>query len=316
MNKSTSCSNDEKSSSENFSYIPSESMHLNESFDSNQDSKSKNIAKKNKFLSFKPRKWKEDNIRKKIKTSALKTIIKKINKQLKKAGSKYTFKAFPQHFIADISRKINHEVMHLTFRELFEYTYQKLINDENYKSKEYNKNLIEAAEDKYKKNCITIEYLDSNQEESLKSVWESIKNTEYVDLLRDFFNSQEFKKSIVKLKEDKDYINSYKYFAKNYVEFFLNYEPIEKDDTNQRLGSSSRITSNDGTNNRTSNPEYHPFIIEVEPILDFDAPNILDDGLIHRGDYDLFEILNSFSNDNLMGLNRSLNNIYFDMILN
>ena len=88
MNKSTSCSNDEKSSSENFSYIPSESMHLNESFDSNQDSKSKNIAKKNKFLSFKPRKWKEDNIRKKIKTSALKTIIKKINKQLKKAGSK------------------------------------------------------------------------------------------------------------------------------------------------------------------------------------------------------------------------------------
>ena len=118
------------------------------------------------------------------------------------------------------------------------------------------------------------------------------------------------------MKEDKDYINLYKYFAKNYVEFFLNNKPIEKDDTNQRLGSSSRITSNDGTNNRTSNPEYHPFIIEVEPILDFDAPNILDDGLIHRGDYDLFENLNSFSNDNLMGLNRSLNNIYFDMILN
>ena len=314
MNKSTSCSNDEKSSSENFSYIPSESMHLNESFDSNQDSKSKNIAKKNKFLSFKPRKWKEDNIRKKIKTSALKTIIKKINKQLKKAGSKYTFKAFPQHFIADISRKINHEVMHLTFRELFEYTYQKLINDENYKSKEYNKNLIEAAEDKYKKNCITIEYLDSNQEESLKSVWESIKNTEYVDLLRDFFNSQEFKKSIVKLKEDKDYINSYKYFAKNYVEFFLNYEPIEENDTNQRLRSSSGITPNHGANNnRTFNPEYHPFIFEVEPILVWDDPIFLDDGMLPSGDFDLLESLNSFSNDDLIELNRSLN---FDMTLN
>ena len=204
MNKSTNCSNDEKSSLENFSNISSESIQLDKNFDSKKDSKSKNVAKKDKFHSFKPRKRKEDNIRKKIKTSALKTLIKKINKQLKKAGSKYTFKAFPQHFIADISRKTNHEVMHLTFRELIEYTYKKLINDENYKSKDYNKTLIEAAKDKYEKNCITIEYLDTNQEESLKSVWENIRNIQYVDLLRDFFSSNEFKKSVVNLKEDKD----------------------------------------------------------------------------------------------------------------
>ena len=38
------------------------------------------------------------------------------NIKLKKAGSKYTFKAFPKHFIADISKKTNHEVMHLTLR--------------------------------------------------------------------------------------------------------------------------------------------------------------------------------------------------------
>ena len=209
MNKPNSCLSDEKSSSENFSYISSESMPLDENFDSKKDAKSKNVDKKYKFISFKQRKRKEDNIRKKIKTSALKAIIKKINKLLKKAGSKYTFKTFPQHFIADISIKTNHEVMYLTFRELFEYTYQKLINDEKYKSKGYNKTLIEAAKDKYKKNCITLEYLDSNQEEGLKSVWESIKNTEYVDLLRDFFNSHEFEKSVAKLKEDEDYINSY-----------------------------------------------------------------------------------------------------------
>ena len=282
MNKSTNCSNDEKSSSENFSNISSESIQLDKNFDSKKDSKSKNVAKKDKFHLFKPRKRKEDNIRKKIKTSALKAIIKKINKQLQKAGSKYTFKTFPQHFIADISIKTNHEVMYLTFRELFEYTYQKLINDEKYKSKGYNKTLIEAAKDKYKYNCITLEYLDSNQEEGLKSVWESIKNTEYVDLLRDFFNSHEFEKSVAKLKEDKDYINSYKYFAKTYVEFFLNHKPIEENNTGQRWGDQ----------------------------------NFFDDGMVPSGDYDLLESLDSFSNDNLMGLNNSLNNINFDMIWN
>ena len=282
MNKPNSCLSDEKSSSENFPYISAESMPLDENFDSKKDAKSKNVVKKYKFISVMQRKRKEDNIRKKIKTSALKAIIKKINKLLKKAGSKYTFKTFPQHFIADISIKTNHEVMYLTFRELFEYTYQKLINDEKYKSKGYNKTLIEAAKDKYKKNCITIEYLDSNQEEGLKSVWESIKNTEYIDLLRDFFNSHEFEKSVIKLKEDKDYINSYKYFAKNYVEFFLNYKPKEENETGQI----------------------------------WDEQNFLDDGMLPSGDYDLLESLNSISNDNLMGLNQSLNNINFDMIWN
>ena len=115
MNKPNSYLSDEKSSSENFSYISSESMPLEENFDLKKDAKSKNISKTYKFFSVKPRKRKEDNIRKKIKTSALKAIIKKINKQLKKAASKYTFKAFPQHIIAYISKKTNHVFMHLTF---------------------------------------------------------------------------------------------------------------------------------------------------------------------------------------------------------
>ena len=235
MNKSSSCLSDEKSSSQNLSYISSEGMLLDESFDSEQNSKSNKPSKKskkNKFLSVKTRKRKEDNIRKKIKTSALRNIIKKINKNLTKAGSKYTFKALPQHFIADISRKTNHEVMQLTLRELLEYAYKKLINDENYYTKDYNKTLIKAAEEKYKQNCQVLEYLDSIQEINLKSVWEQIKNKKYVDLLRDFFLSNEYEKSIEKLKEDKYYIESYKYFAETYVEFFLNYEPIEENNTN------------------------------------------------------------------------------------
>ena len=120
MNNSSHCLSDGKSNSEIVSDIFSEGMPLDESFDLEQNSKSNKPSKKskkNKFLSVKTRKRKEDNIRKKIKTSALRNIIKKINKNLTKAGSKYTFKALPQHFIADISRKTNHEVMHLTLRE-------------------------------------------------------------------------------------------------------------------------------------------------------------------------------------------------------
>ena len=235
MNNSSHCLSDGKSNSEIVSYIFSEGMPLDESFDSKQDSKSSwlnNKSKKNKFLSVKTRKRKEDNIRKKIKTSALRNIIKKINKNLTKAGSKYTFKALPQHFIADISRKTNHEVMHLTLRELIEYTYMKLIKDEKYKTKVHNKTLTKAAKEKYKNNCQVLEYLDSIQEIHLKSVWEQIRNTKYVDLLRDFFQSNEYEKSVEKLKEDKYYVESYKYFAETYIEFFLNYEPIEENNTN------------------------------------------------------------------------------------
>ena len=77
MNKPNSCLSDEKSSSENFSYISSESMPLEENL--KKDAKSKNVTKKYKFISIlaTQRKRKEDNIRKKIKTSALKAIIKK-----------------------------------------------------------------------------------------------------------------------------------------------------------------------------------------------------------------------------------------------
>ena len=77
MNKPNSCLSDEKSSSENFSYISSESIPLDERNKKKKDSQSKNVTKKYKFILATQRKRKEDNIRKKIKTSALKAIIKK-----------------------------------------------------------------------------------------------------------------------------------------------------------------------------------------------------------------------------------------------
>ena len=78
-----------------------------------------------------PRKDKEDEIRKKIKTSFHKILTKIINKLLGSEGIKYKFEKLPQNFITDISRKTNHEVMDKTFEELFDYTNTKLINDKN-----------------------------------------------------------------------------------------------------------------------------------------------------------------------------------------
>ena len=273
MNTSSSCLSNEKSSSENFSYNSSQGMPLDESFDSKLDSKSSlvnNKSKKNKFLSMTikngkrlgKRKRKEDNIRKRIKTCALKNIMEKLNKTLTKAGSKYTFKALPQHFIADISRKTNHEVMHLTFKELLEYAYKKLFSDKNYNTKKYNETLFKAAKEKYKINCKTLEYLDSIQETNLKSVWEQIKNTKYVVLLRDFFQSNEFKKSFEKLKEDQNYIDSYKYFAETYVEFFLNYELLEENNTK---GPIPNDNTNSEQNIDTPNPELNNINNNVTP---------------------------------------------------
>ena len=114
MNTSSSCLSNEKSSSENFSYNSSQGMSLDESFDSKQDSKSSlvnNKSKKNKFLSMTikngkrlgKRKRKEDNIRKRIKTCALKNIMEKLNKTLTKAGSKYTFKALASHVYSPLN---------------------------------------------------------------------------------------------------------------------------------------------------------------------------------------------------------------------
>ena len=49
----------------------------------------------------------------------------------------------------------------------------------------------------------------------------------YIDLLRVYFNSEEFEQSIHELykKENQNYINQYIFFAKTYVSYFQCYNP-------------------------------------------------------------------------------------------
>ena len=219
----------------------------------------------------KKRKDKEDNIRKKIKSVFLKKLRNIINNLLKNSGSKYTFESLPLHFIEDISKKTNFEVMNLTYEEIFNYTYhytyQKIINDEkkeleinienkidnkkeldkNKKNKVNNKKELdkniennvdkkeELRQHKIKKNKValkksdknkkTLDYLNSNPIISERSGWNKIKSMKYIDLLRAYFNSEEFGQSLDEVikKENQNYINKYIFFAKTYITYFQSY---------------------------------------------------------------------------------------------
>ena len=218
----------------------------------------------------KQRKEKEDNIRKKIKTGFLKKLKEIINNSLKKAGSKHTFESFPQNFIADISKKTNFEVLNLKYEEIFDYTYQKIINEikielvqsknkrnevalkkSRYKRSEVDikksrEKRKEVALKKYYKNKKTLDYLNSNPVVSENSGWQKIRTMKYIDLLRVYFNSEEFEQSIYELykKENQNYINQYIFFAKTYITYFQSYNPYSMLENNNSSNSLNPFETN------------------------------------------------------------------------
>ena len=162
------------------------------------------------------RKYKPDDIRKKIKSRFHKAIKNIINDNLKKAGSKYLFSFFPQVFISSIARESNHQILNLTYRELLEKDFISEIDDKKYKNK--NVDLF-----KYNNNLRVLKYLDNNPDICKKSGFDIISNMKYSDLLKEYFISDEFDNAIIRLRkenEDEYYINEYINKAKNYVNFF------------------------------------------------------------------------------------------------
>ena len=169
--------------------------------------------------------------------------------------------------------------MQLTYGELFEYTYTKLNEDKKYKEKKYNKNNIKPAESKYIKNKEILKYLDNNPEISKKSGWEKIKNTKYIDLLKYFFNSKEFEKSILEIskKEDKDYLESYIYFSKTYIEYFLSYKLSEKESNNNiNQDTNNNVSHNTNTIIRNDNNNLNSTII-----LNNNTPNHFSNDIVN-----------------------------------
>ena len=161
-----------------------------------------------------------DNIKKKLKSSFHKNIIKIINNKLKKAYpgkniEKNFFNNLPQSFIRNVNISENKTKMEMKFGQL-------LINWDD------------------KKNKNTKNFLDKNPDLSEKSNWNLIQNMTYKELLKAFFLSEEFEKSIIALKtkaekskkKDKkvssQYIENYINIALNYIDFYSS--PINNKD--------------------------------------------------------------------------------------
>ena len=163
------------------------------------------------------RKYKPDDIRKKIKARFHKSIKNIINENLRKAGSKKLFTFLPQIFISSISREKNKGILNISFRELLE---KNFVNESD--EKKYKNSKVDIA--KYKKNVSVLEYLDKNPEICRNSGFDIISKMKYCDLLEEYFQSDEFKKAIYKLREeneDEEYIKEYIAKSKTYVKFFM-----------------------------------------------------------------------------------------------
>jgi len=151
----------------------------------------KQIRKKKKNIEH--RKDNADNIRKKIKVKFHKILKNIINLKLKKAGSKYIFKALPQSFITNITKEINKPFLDLPIKDLFSINF----NSKERDNKDYN--------------LFVLEYLDNHNDISKKANFDKIKNMKYEDAFNEYLLSKEFKLVISTLKKDETdkYIKNY-----------------------------------------------------------------------------------------------------------
>ena len=181
----------------------------------------------------KKRKFKPDDIRKKIKARFHKMIKNIINENLKKAGAKELFDFLPQSFIGNVSKKVNYKALNMTYKEILSTNFDLKLKMDSSR--------IDNA--KLLRNQKVLKYLEENPEISKRAGFDIIKDMKYKDLLKTYFISSQFDDSIKLLKdenESSEYIEEYIYRAKNYIRFYSNFENNE-----------------DKKNNVENNEEYH-----------------------------------------------------------
>ena len=158
----------------------------------------------------KARKYKADDIMKKIKVRFHKKLRNIINENLKKAGSNKLLSSLPQVFIGNITKKFNSKYMNKTFEDLLsDFPKEYSSKDCDYKQ--------------FIKNQETLKYLEENLEISKISGFNLLKKMKYRDILRHYFSSVEFEQSIKQLEkenEDDEYIKEYVLLSKGYIKYF------------------------------------------------------------------------------------------------
>ena len=162
----------------------------------------------------KKRKYKPDDIRKKIKARFHKIIKNIINENLKKAGSKELFDFIPQSFIGNVSKKVNFKALNLTYKEILSTDFKNELNLDSSK-----------VDPKYLRNQKVLKYLEENPDISERAGFNLIQDMKYKDLLKVYFISAQYENSINQLKtenESPDYIQDYIYRSKTYIKFYSN----------------------------------------------------------------------------------------------
>ena len=172
--------------------------------------------KKYKNLFFlkekKSRKNNAVNIRKKIKARFLKTLQKTINNKLKLGGSEKLFNFLQQKFVINLSREMNRDALHLSFKEIFSKNFSESIKENDVNMK------------KYYYNISVLDYLEKNKDISEKSNYIIFKDMKYYQIFEEYLNSKEFEIEISCLRREKGvddkYIKKYIKLAYTLNDFF------------------------------------------------------------------------------------------------
>ena len=156
----------------------------------------------------------DDNIRKKIKTYLSRVIILNINERLTPINIKFFH--FSQCEVTNVAIKENKKILNMTLKEMilnrpFDYINQK----ERKKEKDIKKWEIN------KKN---LEYLEDIKSQDIYKALnlENILNMKMRDIYKEYLSSDEFQKSIQKLKEKYDfgYIQKYYQLAHQVIDYY------------------------------------------------------------------------------------------------
>jgi len=168
----------------------------------------------------KSRKNNSDNIRTKIKRHYFNTaLIGLLNEMLSSIWSgdkdKDSIFIFPDHLVRDVQKERNQKLFDMTLLELFEKKELYILEKNDF---EKNQNIMES----YKYN---LKIIHSDKVKDCET-FKKILNKKISDLYQDYLNSAQFKiVEINRLKKKNfcdDYINRYKYLAKNLIRFFNN----------------------------------------------------------------------------------------------
>ena len=162
------------------------------------------LCQRKRYNIRRKRRENNDNIRKKIKRGFFnKGLIHKLNMILKNQNINSYFEIFQQHFVGDVTKRTNNQLMNMTLEEIFEK--KELYQESELKNYEHNLNLVKSIE------------IQENKE------IKNILNKKLYLIFEEYINSKEFLiDEINRLKNkkmDNGYIQRYIYLTKHFIEF-------------------------------------------------------------------------------------------------